>query len=157
MDLLRRTGDCRMETLLLAALIVFAGYTVFGVTGFGASPITVPVLAHFLPLPFVLSLGGRPRSRIGRGTRRSHEEAGRCPRAAGAGAVHDHRPRHRRDATRQPPARCHATRTRGLRLRLCAVHHAPSWPAAPSRASVGSAGGATHAPARRAFRGGRCS
>ena len=44
------------ETLLLAALIVFAGYTVFGVTGFGASPITVPVLAHFLPLPFVLSL-----------------------------------------------------------------------------------------------------
>ncbi len=44
-----------METLLLA-LIVFVGYTVFGVTGFGASPITVPVLAHFLPLPFVLSL-----------------------------------------------------------------------------------------------------
>src|SRR5437762_12771880 len=38
------------------ALIVFAGYTVFRVTGFGASPITVPVLAHFLPLPFVLSL-----------------------------------------------------------------------------------------------------
>ena len=37
-------------------MIVFAGYTVFGVTGFGASPITVPVLAHFLPLPFVLSL-----------------------------------------------------------------------------------------------------
>jgi uncharacterized protein len=29
---------------------------VFGVTGFGASPITVPVLAHFLPLPFVLPL-----------------------------------------------------------------------------------------------------
>jgi hypothetical protein len=29
---------------------------VFGVTGFGASPITVPVLAHFLPLPFVLAL-----------------------------------------------------------------------------------------------------
>ncbi|PYN01621.1 MAG: sulfite exporter TauE/SafE family protein [Candidatus Rokuibacteriota bacterium] len=42
--------------MLLAALIVFVGYTVFGVTGFGASPITVPVLAHFLPLPFVLSL-----------------------------------------------------------------------------------------------------
>ena len=42
--------------LLLAALIVFAAYTVFGVTGFGVSPITVPVLAHFLPLPFVLSL-----------------------------------------------------------------------------------------------------
>ena len=40
--------------------------------------------------------GRCPRPRIGRGTRRSHEEAGRCPRAAGAGAVHDHRPRHRR-------------------------------------------------------------
>ena len=49
-------GVCRTETLLLPALIVFAGYTVFGVTGFGASPITVPVLAHVLPLPFVLAL-----------------------------------------------------------------------------------------------------
>src|SRR5262249_23227319 len=36
--------------------IVFVGYTVFGATGFGASPITVPVLAHVLPLPVVLSL-----------------------------------------------------------------------------------------------------
>lgn len=44
------------QTLLLAAVIVFAGYTAFGVTGFGASPITVPVLAHVLPLPFVLTL-----------------------------------------------------------------------------------------------------
>ena len=52
----RVPGDCRTETLLLAALIVFAGYTVFGVTRFGASPITVHVLAHFLPLSFVLSL-----------------------------------------------------------------------------------------------------
>ena len=60
------TGDT--ETLLLAALIVFAGYTVFGVTGFGASPLTVPVLAHFLPLPFVLSLAAA-RSLAARGTR----------------------------------------------------------------------------------------
>ena len=42
--------------LFLPALTVFVGYTVFGVTGFGASPITVPVLAHVLPLPFVLPL-----------------------------------------------------------------------------------------------------
>ena len=49
-------GASNTDTLLLAALIVFTGYLVFGVTGFGASPITVPVLAHFLPLPFVLSL-----------------------------------------------------------------------------------------------------
>ena len=44
------------ETLVVAAPIVFVGYTVFGLTGFGASPITVPILAHVLPLPFVLSL-----------------------------------------------------------------------------------------------------
>ena len=44
------------ETLLLVALVVFVGYTIFGATGFGASPITIPVLAHVLPLTFVLSL-----------------------------------------------------------------------------------------------------
>lgn len=42
--------------LLAVTLVVFAGYTVFGATGFGASPITIPVLAHVLPLPFVLAL-----------------------------------------------------------------------------------------------------
>jgi uncharacterized membrane protein YfcA len=44
------------ETLLVVALVIFAGYTVFGATGFGASPITIPILAHVLPLTFVLSL-----------------------------------------------------------------------------------------------------
>ena len=44
------------SALLQVAAVVFAGYLVFGITGFGASPITVPVLAHFLPLPFVLAL-----------------------------------------------------------------------------------------------------
>src|SRR5215470_17439999 len=39
------------ETLILVALVVFVGYTIFG-----ASPITIPVLAHVLPLTFVLSL-----------------------------------------------------------------------------------------------------
>ncbi len=47
-----------MSHLLLAALVVFAGYLVFGVTGFGASPITIPVLVHLLPLTFVLPLAG---------------------------------------------------------------------------------------------------
>lgn len=42
--------------LLVVTLIVFVGYVVFGATGFGASPITIPVLAHVLPLPFVLAL-----------------------------------------------------------------------------------------------------
>src|SRR5262247_2146531 len=44
------------ETLIVVALVIFVGYTVFGATGFGASPITVPVLAHVLPLTFVLCL-----------------------------------------------------------------------------------------------------
>ena len=44
------------ETLLAVALVILVGYTIFGATGFGASPITIPVLAHVLPLPFVLSL-----------------------------------------------------------------------------------------------------
>ena len=44
------------EALILVALVVFAGYVIFGVTGFGASPVTIPVLAHVLPLTFVLPL-----------------------------------------------------------------------------------------------------
>jgi uncharacterized membrane protein YfcA len=44
------------ETLIAVALVIFVGYTVFGATGFGASPITIPVLAHVLPLTFVLPL-----------------------------------------------------------------------------------------------------
>ena len=42
--------------VLLVALVVFGAYLVFGITGFGASPITIPVLVHLLPLAFVLSL-----------------------------------------------------------------------------------------------------
>jgi uncharacterized membrane protein YfcA len=45
-----------LEALLVVAVVVFAGYLVFGVTGFGASPITIPVLVHVLPLVFVLPL-----------------------------------------------------------------------------------------------------
>lgn len=45
-----------LSVLIVVALVVFAGYLVFGVTGFGASPITIPVLVHVLPLTFVLAL-----------------------------------------------------------------------------------------------------
>lgn len=45
-----------VSVLILVALVVFAGYLVFGLTGFGASPITIPVLVHILPLTFVLAL-----------------------------------------------------------------------------------------------------
>ena len=44
------------DTLSVAALVILVGYTIFGATGFGASPITIPVLAHVLPLTFVLPL-----------------------------------------------------------------------------------------------------
>lgn len=44
------------EALIFVALVIFAGYMVFGVTGSGASPITIPVLGHVLPLTSVLSL-----------------------------------------------------------------------------------------------------
>jgi uncharacterized membrane protein YfcA len=40
----------------LAACTVAVGYLVFAITGFGAALLTVPVLSHFLPLPFVLPL-----------------------------------------------------------------------------------------------------
>ena len=44
------------ETLIVVVLVIFVGYTIFGATGFGASPLTIPVLAQVLPLTFVLSL-----------------------------------------------------------------------------------------------------
>ena len=44
------------STLIFVALVIVAGYIIFGVTGFGASPITIPLLVHVLPLTFVLPL-----------------------------------------------------------------------------------------------------
>jgi len=44
------------EALIFVALVIFAGYLIFGITGFGASPITIPVLVHVLTLTFVLPL-----------------------------------------------------------------------------------------------------
>ncbi len=41
---------------LVAPLVVFAGYTVFGIGGFGATIIMVPILAHFLPIKVVVPL-----------------------------------------------------------------------------------------------------
>ena len=40
----------------LLALTVAIGYLIFAITGFGAALLTVPVLSHLLPLPFVLPL-----------------------------------------------------------------------------------------------------
>jgi hypothetical protein len=48
--------DLSPSVLTVVAVVVFVAYLVFGVTGFGASPITIPVLVHLLPLTFVLAL-----------------------------------------------------------------------------------------------------
>lgn len=39
-----------------AWLVIVLGYVVFGLSGFGASLITIPILSHFYPVPFVLAL-----------------------------------------------------------------------------------------------------
>ena len=38
------------------ALAVAAGYTVFGLTGFGSAVVAVPILAHVLPLQVAVPL-----------------------------------------------------------------------------------------------------
>ena len=42
--------------LLWAPVVVVLAYTVFGLTGFGATAISVPLLAHLLPVPFLVPL-----------------------------------------------------------------------------------------------------
>jgi uncharacterized membrane protein YfcA len=41
---------------LVAPVIVVVAYTVFGVSGFGATAISVPVLAHFLPISYLVPM-----------------------------------------------------------------------------------------------------
>ena len=40
----------------IAAAVVFGSYVVFGISAFGATLFTVPILSHFLPLEFVLPM-----------------------------------------------------------------------------------------------------
>jgi uncharacterized protein len=42
--------------LLVAPVIVIVAYTVFGLSGFGSTVITVPILAHFLPVSYLVPL-----------------------------------------------------------------------------------------------------
>jgi uncharacterized protein len=72
-------ADASPWLLLLAPLVVVAGYTIFGLTGFGSTMITVPILAHFLPISFLvplmavidvacsISVGGRGHRDVARG------------------------------------------------------------------------------------------
>jgi len=41
---------------LLAPLVVVFAYTVFGISGFGSTVISVPILAHFLPITYLVPL-----------------------------------------------------------------------------------------------------
>jgi uncharacterized membrane protein YfcA len=44
------------ETLIYAALVVAGAFVIFGITGFGSTIIAVPLLAHALPLKFVIPM-----------------------------------------------------------------------------------------------------
>lgn len=48
--------DLPWSTLFSAALIVTVAYTVYGLTGFGAAIIAVPLLVHFFPLRFAVPM-----------------------------------------------------------------------------------------------------
>jgi uncharacterized membrane protein YfcA len=48
--------DLTWPSLLTIVVTVTAAYLVFGATGFGSSIISVPVVAHFLPLTFVVPM-----------------------------------------------------------------------------------------------------
>lgn len=41
---------------LVAPLVVIVAYTVFGLSGFGSTVISVPILAHFLPVTYLVPL-----------------------------------------------------------------------------------------------------
>ena len=41
---------------VLAPIVIIAGYTVFGLSGFGSTVISVPILAHFLPISYLVPL-----------------------------------------------------------------------------------------------------
>ncbi len=41
---------------VVAPLVIIAGYTVFGLSGFGSTVIAVPILAHFLPVSYLVPL-----------------------------------------------------------------------------------------------------
>jgi uncharacterized membrane protein YfcA len=48
--------DLPWPTLVGVGLIVTLGYTVYGITGFGASIVAIPLLAHLLPLKFAVPM-----------------------------------------------------------------------------------------------------
>lgn len=49
-------SDVSPWLFLVAPLAVVLGYTVFGLSGFGSTAITVPILAHYLPVSYLVPL-----------------------------------------------------------------------------------------------------
>jgi uncharacterized membrane protein YfcA len=47
--------DFPWPTLLATAFIVLLAYSVYGLTGFGAAIVGIPLLAHFYPLRFAVA------------------------------------------------------------------------------------------------------
>ena len=49
-------GQLSPWLLLLAPLVIVVAYTVFGLSGFGSTAVAVPILAHFLPVSYLVPL-----------------------------------------------------------------------------------------------------
>ncbi len=49
-------NDLSPWLLLLAPVVIVVAYTVFGLSGFGSTVIAVPILAHFLPVSYLVPL-----------------------------------------------------------------------------------------------------
>jgi len=49
-------NDLSPWLLLLAPVVIVIAYTVFGLSGFGSTVISVPILAHFLPVSYLVPL-----------------------------------------------------------------------------------------------------
>jgi len=45
-----------LTTYAVAAVVVFSAYVIFGISAFGATLFTVPILSHLLPLDFLLPM-----------------------------------------------------------------------------------------------------
>jgi uncharacterized membrane protein YfcA len=112
------------DVLLLVSIVIFGAYLVFGITGFGASPITIPVLVHLLPLAFVLPLAALldlgSALALGFHTRRqadSRELLTLVPFTL-LGRAHRSALRHGRPAVRHVPRRPHSRPGRATRHHL---------------------------------------
>jgi uncharacterized membrane protein YfcA len=49
-------NDLSPWLILLAPIVIVIAYTVFGLSGFGSTVIAVPILAHFLPVSYLVPL-----------------------------------------------------------------------------------------------------